>query len=317
MNARRTIQYGSLWPQGHFGRDVAQGFAEAIARGTGGRITVEVTPPSVDDDLTNDVISGKIAMTSGHAIQDHVPEFGLGYLPYLYRSYDDYTNIWSVGSPISNAIAAYIEKRQVPVVLLGYSVIGFRDTILRERRIVSAGDFTGLKMRFDGSTTAHDTQAAFGAVPQYIEYHQVKDAFRDNVIDAADNTSFNFVYMGWDQVTKNVSLTSHQLLTNLEIVNVDFWHSLSAQDQTLFRTAMGDACAKFCATAKVKREQALGELSQTYGLAVNPITPDVRAELEAKVEPLRQTFVQEHGLEKEYRAVLAAQQPSGTDIPGP
>jgi TRAP-type C4-dicarboxylate transport system substrate-binding protein len=118
-------------------------------------------------------------------------------------------------------------------------------------------------------------------------------------------------------VTKNVSLTSHQLLTNLEIVNVDFWHSLSAQDQTLFRTAMGDACAKFCATAKVKREQALVELSQTYGLAVNPITPDVRAELEAKVEPLRQTFVQEHGLEKEYRAVLAAQQPSGTDIPRP
>jgi C4-dicarboxylate-binding protein DctP len=314
MNARQTIQYGSLWPQGHFGRDVAHGFAEAIERGTGGRITVEITPPSADDDLTNDVISGKIAMTSGHAIQDHVPEFGLGYLPYLYRSYDDYTKIWSLGTPISNAIAAYIEKRQVPVVLLGYSVIGFRDTILRERSIVSAGDFNGLKMRFDGSTTAHDTQAALGALPQYVEYHEVKDAFADKVIDAADNTSFNFVYMGWDQVTKNVSLTSHQLLTNLEIVNADFWSGLFAQDQTLFRTAMGDACAKFCATAKVKREQALIELSQKRGLAVNPVASAVRAELEAKVEPLRQAFVEEHGLEKEYRAVLAAQQPSGPDI---
>lgn len=306
MTATRTIQYGSLWPEGHFGRDVAKGFADAIAKDTDGRIRVEVTPPSSDDDLTNDVLSGKLAMTSGHAIQDHVPEFGLGYLPYVYRTYDEYTSIWTLGTPISNAIASNIEKRKVPVVLLGYSVIGFRDVILRERRIENARDFRGLKIRFDGSTTSHDTFLALGAEPVGIEYHQVKDALAKGEIDAAANTSYNLIYMQWVEVAKNVSLTSHQLLTNLEIVNVDFWKSLDAGDQTLFRRAMNDACVRFCATAKKKRDEAVRQLSDQYHLHVNDVSDAVKAELAETLEPMKLAFVQQYGLQNEYEAVLAA-----------
>lgn len=306
MTAPRTIQYGSLWPEGHFGRDVARGFAEAIAQGTSGRIRVEVTPPRPDDDLTNDVLSGKLAMTSGHAIQDHVPEFGLGYLPYVYRTYDEYTSIWTLGTPISSAIAANIEKRKVPVVLLGYSVIGFRDVILRERSIEKAGDFRGLKIRFDGSTTTHDMFLVLGAEPIGIEYHKVKDALADGEIDAAANTSYNLIYMGWAEVAKNVSLTSHQILTNLEIVNVDFWNSLAADDQALFRRAMKDACAQFCATAKKKRDEAVRLLAERYRLNVNHVTDAVKAEFAEMLKPMKLAFVQQYGLAKEYEAVLKA-----------
>jgi TRAP-type C4-dicarboxylate transport system substrate-binding protein len=304
--AVRTIRYGSLWPEGHFGRDVAKGFADAIARGTNGRIVVEVTPPLPDDDLTNDVLGGKLAMTSGHAIQDHVPEFGLGYLPYLYRSYDEYTRLWSLGTPLSDAIAANIQRRRVPVVLLGYSVIGFRDVILRQRRIERASDFQGLKIRFDGSTTSHDTFTAFGALPQGVEYHQVKDALAQGRIDAAANTSYNLIYMQWAEVAKNVSLTSHQLLTNLEIVNADFWASLDASDQDLFRASMRDACARFCATAKQQREVAVGELSSKYGCTVNAVPDAVKADLDELVQPMKREFVKRYGLDKEYQLVLAA-----------
>lgn len=129
MTEDRTITYGSLWPEGHFGRDVAAGFAEAVAKGTNGRITVRVTPPSSDDVLTKQVIDGEIAMTSGHAIQDYVPELGLGYLPYLYTSFDEFRSIWTLGTPVSDAVLAYVGRRKVPVVVLGYSVIGFRDVI--------------------------------------------------------------------------------------------------------------------------------------------------------------------------------------------
>lgn len=306
MLGARTIRYGSLWPEGHFGRAVAKGFADAVAEGTAGRIRVEVTPPSPDDDLTNDVLSGKLEMTSGHAIQDHVPEFGLGYLPFLYRTYDEYTSIWKLGTPISDTIAAHIAKRKVPVVLLGYSVIGLRDVILRERQIFRAGDFKGLKIRFDGSTTSHDTFLALGAEPVGIEYHQVKDALAKGDIDAAANTSYNLIYMQWAEVARNVSLTSHQLLTNLEIVNVDFWNSLGGDDQTLFRGAMQAACAQFCAIAKRKRHEAIQQLSDQYHLTVNPIPDAAQAQFEAAVEPLKKAFVAKYGLQREYQDVLAA-----------
>ncbi len=305
MIAEMTIQYGSLWPEGHFGRTVAEGFAEAVAQGTEGRIQVEITPPLPDDQLTKDVIEGKIAMTSGHAIQDYVPELGLGYLPYLYRTFDEFRSIWTLGTPISDSILQKFKDRKIPVVTLGYSVIGFRDMILRDRRIMQASDFKGLKVRNDGSVTTHDTFLAFGADPRAIEYLEVKAALQAGLVDAAANTSFNLIYMQWYKVTKKVSLTSHQILTNLEIVNIDFWNSLVPEVQNVFRNAMHDACAKFAAIAKKKRGEAIEQLADRYGIEVNEIPEGTKAQLESDVEPMKLAFVKKYGLEKEYEDILS------------
>jgi TRAP-type C4-dicarboxylate transport system substrate-binding protein len=307
--ANKIIQYGSLWPEGHFGRSVADGFAEAVARGSEGRIQIEITPPSSDEELTRQVLEGKLAMTSGHAIQDYVPELGLGYLPYLYSSFDHFKRNWTLGSPISDSMIERFKARGIPVVVLGYSIIGFRDMILREGSITQLSDFKELKVRNDGSTTSHDMFMAFGARPQAIEYHKVKEALEKGVVDAADNTSFNLIYMQWYEATKNVSVTSHQILTNLEIVNLDFWRSLSAADQELFAVAMRDACAEFAAIAERERPVALVQLSERYGLEVNEVPDSAKAELKSAVEPMTQALVETYGLEKEYQMIIHSQSP--------
>ncbi len=303
----RTVRYGSLWPEGHFGRDIANGFADAIALGTGGRIRVELTPPSPDDALTAAVINGDLEMTSGHAIQDHVPEFGLGYLPYLYRSFDDYQRIWSLGSPVSDSMAVHIERRAVPVVALGYSIIGFRDLLVSDRRIDHLADFRGLRVRFDGATTSRDTYAAFGATPHYVPYLAARQALCDGEIDAASNTAFNLIYLGWGEVAKHLHLTSHQLLTNIEVVNRDFWTLLSPADQNLFRSEMAVACARFCATAKAKREEAISELADVHGVRIHRLSPELIAQLTAAVQPLTRKFIREFALQTEFEAVISAQ----------
>lgn len=297
-----NIKYGSLWPEGHFGRKIAWEFAESMAGATDGRIRIEVTPPSPDEELTRQVLSGELAMTSGHAIQDYVPELGLGYLPYLYKSYDQFRSIWKEGTPIANDMLHYFEKRQVAAVPIGYSVIGFRDMILRDHKIEKPDDFKGLKVRNDGSTTTHNVFEAFGADPQVIEYHKVKQALADGEVDAAANTTFNLIYMQWYKVTSNVSLTSHQILTNLEIVNLDFWNGLTQSDQELFREHMHIACDSFAETAKRERHSAIEKLSGY--LAVNTVPTETLHQLEAEVEPLKKTFVKRYELEREYRAIL-------------
>lgn len=305
MKAEITIKYGSLWPIGHFGRTVAEGFAQAVFKETDGRIQVDITPPLDDNQLTKEVLEGKIAMTSGHAIQDYVPELGLGYLPYLYRSFDEFRSIWTLGTPISDAILQNFKVRNIPAVVLGYSVIGFRDMILRDGYIVQASDFKGLKVRNDGSTTTHDVFVAFGADPQAIDYLKVKQALQSGLVDAAANTSFNLIYMQWYEVTKNVSLTSHQILTNLEIVNINFWNSLKPADQYIFRDAMHNACDEFAAIAKKKRGEAIEHLAAEYGLDVNEVPESTKAQLESEVEPMKLAFVKKYGLEKEYEEILA------------
>lgn len=300
-----TVEYGSLWPEGHFGRKVAEGFAKAIKAGTDGRINVIVTPPSPDEELTKDVLDGKIAMTSGHAIQDYVPELGLGYLPYLYKSYDDFRRVWTLGTPISNDILSYFKTRSIPAVTIGYSVIGFRDMILKDHKIEVANDFKQLKVRSDGSSTTHDVFQAFGADPQVIEYHKVKEALAKGTVQAAANTTFNLIYMKWYEETTNVSLTSHQILTNLEIVNINFWNGLSQDDQELFRVSMHAACDEFADSARKERSRAIKELGGPLGLAVNEVSPATKAQLADEVEPMKRAFVAQYHLEKEYEKILA------------
>jgi TRAP-type transport system periplasmic protein len=259
------------------------------------------------------VLEGKLAMTSGHSIQDYVPELALGYLPYLYRSFDHFQQNWTLGSAISDSMVERFEARRIPVVVLGYSIIGFRDMILRDGAIAQLSDFNELKVRNDGSTTSHDMFTAFGARPQAIEYHEVKEALEKGVVDAADNTSFNLIYMQWYEVTKNVSVTSHQILTNLEIVNIDFWRSLSAADQEVFRIAMNDACTEFAAIAERERPVALEQLADRYGLAVNEVSDAAKAELKSAVEPMTQALVKTYGLEKDYQIIIESEAPPPTD----
>ena len=168
-----TLGYGCLWPEGHFGRQIARDFAARVGALSGGALAVEVTPPTPDMDSTRAVLDGRLQMASGHAIQEFAPEIGLSYLPYLYHSFEHFQRVWTLGgSPVSNAVIRRFAERELPVEVLGYSLIGKRNMITRERAVAGLADFARLKVRVDGSPTATATFAALAAEPVAIEYHQ-------------------------------------------------------------------------------------------------------------------------------------------------
>lgn len=301
-----TIGYGCLWPDGHFGRRIAENFATRVATLSGGALLVEVTPPTPDAESTRAVLDGRLQMASGHAIQDAVPEVGLSYLPYLYRSFAHFQEIWTLGSPVSDELLARVAAREVPVEVLGYSLIGKRAMILRERPITCLADFKGLRVRVDGSRTATATFAALAAEPAPIEYYQTLAALRAKTIDAAENSPFNLIAMGWREPCAYVSLTEHLLLLNVEIINAAFWHGLSAPHQALLRAEIRRAARDFAATARAAYATAIASLAQDGKIAVNRISPAARAELEAATGPMRARFVAGHQLDAAYQRVLDA-----------
>jgi len=298
------IWYGSLWPEGHFGRRVANEFANRVTRETKNNIVVKVTPPLPDAELTKDVIDGKIQMTSGHGIQDYAPELALTYLPYLYNSFEHFRKVWTLGkSPASNTIVDRIEQK-LPVKILGYSLIGYRDIILRDGYIDSSEDFKNLRVRVDGSSSSIETFKAFGADSITIEYHKVKESLKKGDIDAAENTSFNLIYMKWYEECKNISLTEHLMLLNVELINAEFWNKLSPQYQKIIHFAMQDTVKKFSDIACIEREKAIAELGNKYKLSINKISSLTRSQLMDKVSPMKLSFVKQYDLEKEYKYIL-------------
>ena len=302
-----TIGYGCLWPEGHFGRQIAQDFAARVGALSGGAIAVVVTPPTPDMDSTRAVLDGRLQMASGHAIQEFAPEIGLSYLPYLYHSFEHFQRVWTLGgSPVSDAVIRRFAERELPVEVLGYSLIGKRNMITRERAIAGMADFARLKVRVDGSPTATATFAALAAEPVAIEYHQTLAALRDGAVDAAENSPFNLIAMGWWEACTHVSLTEHLLLLNVEIVNAAFWRGLAPAHQTLLRSEMQGACRLFAATAQAQYASAIHRLAHEYRLRVNGLAAEARAGLAAALEPMRAAFVARHRLEEAYAWVVAA-----------
>lgn len=303
------IGYGCLWPEGHFGRRIAGEFAARVAALSGGELLVEVTPPTPDAESTAALLDGRLELVSGHAIQDYVPEIGLSYLPYLYGSFAHFQQIWTLGSQVSDALIGRFAACDVPAEVLGYTLIGKRNMILRERPVAGLADFKGLKVRVDGSRTAAATFAALGADPLPVEYHQTLAALREGAVDAAENSPFNLIAMGWWQACGYVSLTEHMLLLNAELVNASFWRGLAPAHQALLRAEIERASGEFAARAQARYDEAVRLLATEHGLAVNRLSAAARAELEEATAAMRAQFVAAHGLEQAYGWILDARAP--------
>ncbi|MFY0583883.1 TRAP transporter substrate-binding protein [Cystobacter fuscus] len=302
MSGEIEIIYGSLWPTAHFGHHVARSFGERLAELTDGRIRVKVTPPTSDKQLVSALIKGEIQMSSGHAIQTEVPELGLSYLPYLYKTFDHFKRIWTLGqSPVSDSLIRHFERRKVPARVLGYSLIGFRDMILRDRQLTQSGGLKGLRVRVDGSDTSIATFKAIGSTPVTIEYHQVQQALRNGEVDAAENTTYNLIYMDWYKECRHVTLTEHIALLNVELINLDFWQRLDSRDRERIEECMALAVRDFNEISAIRRDTAVGTLKKK-GLQVNKIQTE---ELERKVLRMKEEFVKEYRLTAEYEHILS------------
>jgi TRAP-type C4-dicarboxylate transport system substrate-binding protein len=299
------LVYGSLWPEGHFGRVIAQEFAEKVRKETSNKIIVEVTPPSADSELTEKVISGEIHMTSGHGLQDYVPEIALTYLPYLYNSFEHFREVWSMGKSLaSDTLVNRTEQKLPQVKILGYSLVGCRDMILRKCSIRNEEDFKDLFVRVDGSKSSIETFKAFGSCPVSVEYHKVKESFKKDEIQAAENSPFNFIYMGWYEECNEISLTEHLMLLNIETVNTEFWGKLSSKYQEVILSAMQEATKKFSDTAYRKRTEALKQLGSEHGLSIREIDLPTKSRLKDKTQKMKEEFIKKYNLESEYEYII-------------
>lgn len=299
-----TIGYGCLWPHGHFGRWIADELATRVYALSAGALCVQVTPPTPDMQATQAVLDGTLQMHSSHAIQHFVPELGLSYLPYLYRSDEHFRRVWTLGaSPVADALLKRFAARALPVEVLGTTCVGKRDLILHQRGFAGMRDFAGLRIRVDGSATATATFAALHAVPVEVEYHCTLQALLDGKVDAAENSPFNLVAMGWWQACRQVVLTGHLMLMNVEIVNAPFWSRLGSAHRSLLRSEVRRAGDAFARQAQARYGMAVGELARK-GLCVNRLPQDELEALRAALQPVREQFVACHGLEREHAYIV-------------
>jgi TRAP-type transport system periplasmic protein len=105
-------------------------------------------------------------------------------------------------------------------------------------------DLAGVRMRFPPSPQFLMNAAAMGAEPVEVAFEELYGALQQGIVDGQENPINNIVARSIQEVQDVISMSSHQLNSNLVVMNDAKWQALSAEQQAALTAAVEDAVAQ-------------------------------------------------------------------------
>ena len=289
--ARKIVlahSYQDAQPQAACGAKVIKDAAEAAGVG----LTIEIFGQSQlgsDAERIQSVVSGDIDMD----IQ------GASALSALYKPigavdgafvFDDSDHMYRFFSdPASDALKkGFFDATGVRI--LGAWNTGARQ-FTANKPIRTPADLEGLKMRFPPSPQFLMNAAAMGASAVEVAYDELYLALQQKIADGQENPLTNIKSINLPEVQKYVSLSSHQLSSNLVVIG-PVWAKLSAEQQAALSAAVEKAMVEEPKCVVTAEKAILDEFRA--GGAMQVVEDVDREAFRAKAEPyLRANFTPE------------------------
>jgi tripartite ATP-independent transporter DctP family solute receptor len=216
-----------------------------IAEGAGVGLTIEVFGASQlggDADRIESVISGDIdidiqgasALASVYAPMSVVDgAFVFDDSEHLYRFFT------------SDASAELTQGFEAAT---GVKILGAWNTGARQFTanvpINGPDDLQGLRMRFPPSPQFLLNAEAMGAEPVEVAFEELYLALQQGTVDGQENPIVNIDAINLDEVQDFISLSSHQLSSNLVVMNADTWTQLSPEQQQAIADGVEEAMVR-------------------------------------------------------------------------
>ena len=102
-------------------------------------------------------------------------------------------------------------------------------------------DLQGLRMRFPPSPQFLLNAEAMGAEPVEVAFEELYLALQQGTVDGQENPIVNIDAINLDEVQDYISMSSHQLSSNLVVINADTWNGLSADQQQALTDGVEEA----------------------------------------------------------------------------
>lgn len=280
--------YQAAQPQARCGADVIK--TEAEAAGVG--LTIDIFGASElggDADRIQSVIAGDIdldiqgasALSAVHAPMSAVDG------AFVFDDSDHMYNFFS--SEASDAL------KQGFFDATGVTILGGWNTGARQftanKAIRTPDDLQGLRMRFPPSPQFLMNAAAMGADPVEVAFEELYLALQQGTVDGQENPLVNIDAINLDEVQDFVSLSSHQLSSNLVVVG-PVWSDLSDAQQAALSAAVEKAMVDEPACVVEAEETILAGFRESGSME---IVEDVdRDAFRTRAEPyLRENFTAE------------------------
>ena len=220
--------------------EAADYWAEILEEESGGTMVMTHYPSDQlgsKTDLFDQMIAGDavIAPGSGPFFSDlGIADFGIVQAPYLCASWDEMEHLMDSSWYLN--LEKQLEEKGYKVIARNWKY-GTRHT-LTKHPVQHPGDLKGMKIRVPDSVPYVKTFEAIGANPTPLSMNEVYPALQQGTIDGLENPLPTIVNGGWQEVAKYVLLDGHILDMTSMVCGLDFWNSLTPEQQDILqRTA--------------------------------------------------------------------------------
>jgi tripartite ATP-independent transporter DctP family solute receptor len=217
-------------------------FAELVDEKSDGKMKVEVYSGGSLGSW-RDTIEGlepgivQIVCESIGTLEAYSPSASIDAYPYLYRDFDHYQAVMQgdVGEELLNTVG-----EEGGFVIMGPSYRGAR-VITSKKKIESADDLAGLKIRAPGIQMYLKTWEYLGATPTPMDATEIYTALQQGTVDAQENPILFSYGNAYYDVTDYLVLSNHVMSTDVFIFNDDYFNGLPEDVQTILKEAATEA----------------------------------------------------------------------------
>ncbi|MCI8527349.1 MAG: TRAP transporter substrate-binding protein DctP, partial [Oscillospiraceae bacterium] len=261
----------------------AQGHYEAIkyiTEKSGGTIEIDFIPDGVlggESDVMQQIMDGTIQATecSASSLNLFTTLTECFQLPFLITDYETEQDAFS--SPAAQAIYDKIAE-DLGIKIISFSENGIRHFANNTRPITCVDDLNGIKLRIAPSNMLTDAITRLGASPMTVGYNEVYSALQNKVVDGEEiNITSIYALKHYEQLDYISEIGMYPYPAFVEL-NLDFWNSLSAEQQQIIQDGFDLGCEKvFNEYLPNYEEEARTEIEKT-GTAFNVIEGDAKQE---------------------------------------
>ena len=288
--AATTIRIGHGANENYHLHRALEKFKEDVETKSQGEFEVQIFPSSQmgpDREMIEGVQSGmlQMAVSPSSFYSSWDSSFDVVELPFIYPSKQ--VALDTVHSAAGDKMLDRLNNMNLQG--LGWLENGVRHVSNSKRPITSPEDLQGLKIRTMKVPAHVKTFNSLNATATPMNFGEVYSGLQQGVVDGQENPIAHIYSQRFYEVQDYVSLTGHVITFYIPAMNLEFWHSLSQDDQQLISTAMRDA-EIYQQKLVAQEEGAQIESFKKSGTQVNSLTEaDLQQFIDA-TEPVRQEY---------------------------
>ena len=251
-------------------------FAECVAAGTNGEITIEVHAGGslfAGADIKRAIQTGQVQigerLLSGHENENAL--FGFDSVPFLAPSFDDSEKLYTAAKP---KIEALLDEQNLELL---YAVPWPPQGLYFKKEVNSVADMEGVKFRSYNNATTRLAELT-GMLPVTVEAAEISQAFATGVAESmVSSGATGYDRKVWESLTHFYEVDAW-LPRNYVMVNKDVWAGVSDANKAAIRTCADEAAARGLQASKDYTQFNMDGLA-AGGMTVQPAGETLMSEL--------------------------------------